>query len=303
MSVRIPLLVKRNSSAKPNLCLNKKPISKITKVLPDKKIEMETADKEIATEETPKKQHEETKPEQITKEACPVLPIEIVDGIEVVTTKIVIEKYDDKLDLIGGTEGTLEDKDVDSKNYISLTSDQKEDLLDKLETRRYKLRKILDDCKSSSERKKVQEQIDEIKELLAKVKCCDINDKTRKNLKHKEQLSAEFKTKHKKLELSVFQRIIDLTASKEEREPDISTTMWQKQREIGMKKSYRHAPKDKRDKFEEKMQLKPLPDRMKKDLKDRIKNNITKFGAHEYHQKIFAYGKYDPHNYNGLTVI
>ena len=104
------------------------------------------------------------------------------------------------------------------------------------------------------------------------------------------------------LAMTDFRKIIDLTAPKEEREPDISTEMiWRRSKEEVFKgKTYRTAPDEKQGKFREKMSLKPMPASIRDKISEHVDKNVNSFHIRTTNSAAMSYQKYDPFTYKGL---
>ena len=193
------------------------------------------------------------------------------------------------------------------EEYVSLTSEQKEELIDKLESKKHSIQKSHKKALSSGDSSNIKQLEQELKStsiLLAKVKECDAITKIDINIENSSKVEKEFKSKNKKLALSDFNKIIDLTAPKEEREPDISTEqIWNRSKTVIFKgKTYRPPPDDKHQRFINKMKLKPMPKQFRKDIKNRTDNNTEVINIRQNKQHMIQYRKYDPLNYNGLNT-
>lgn len=191
------------------------------------------------------------------------------------------------------------------EEYITLSPEQKEDLIDKLESKKHKLKKAYKHAISDGvDVTGLKEQLKEVGRLLSEVKECDAVDKVSKNKQDAERVSKDFKRKYKELAMSDFKKIIDLTAPKEERKPDISTEqIWHRSKDVIFKnKTYRPPPEDKLSKFNDKMKLKTMPKHIKKELQKRTDNNVKAINIHNNHQDKLKYRQYDPLSFNGLNI-
>ena len=201
----------------------------------------------------------------------------------------------------------LNEPEPEIKEYVTLSPEQKEDLIDKLETKKHKLKKQYKQAASQNDDKIVRHLKDQLKEvgrLLATVKECDAVDKAMKNKEDADKLSKDFKKKYKELAMSDFRKIIDLTAPKEDCKPDISTEqIWHRSKDVIFKnKTYRDAPSDKQEKFKNKMALKNMPKHLMKDLQQRTANNTNAIHVHTNHRDKLKYRQYDPLTFNGLNI-
>lgn len=192
---------------------------------------------------------------------------------------------------------TFTSGDADTK-VMSLTSAQKDDLIEKMETRKHKLKLSYREVRDPETKR----QFAEVCELLAKVKECDAIDKIQTNITNNAQLTQEFRRKFKQLAVTDFNRIIDLTGSKEGRKPDITTETWLKGRTVVFKdKVYRPPPEDKLEKFKQKMSLKPMPSDLKKKIDATIQGNLETAVVRSKPDALKC-EKYNPLDFKGLTI-
>ena len=190
----------------------------------------------------------------------------------------------------------LPDKSL--KDSISLSQEQKEELIEKLETKKFNLKKEYQESANATTKAEYRE----VSELLAKLKETDAVEKVQINILDIDKVSSQFRQTTKELAVTDFNRIIDLTGSKDGRKPDIATETWHRSKTVVFKdKVYRPAPEEKKEKFLSKMQLKPMPSELKKSLDKRIDGTLTVLKMHETDAKVKEYKKYDPFNYDGLT--
>lgn len=198
-----------------------------------------------------------------------------------------------------------EEPDPDEGEYMELKAEQKEELIYKLETRKHVLKKKYKKATLTGENTQtIKEQLKEVCRLLAVVKKCDAVDKIKTLEDDATSLKNEFKRKVRKLAITEFNKIIDLTAPKEDRKPDITTEqIWKRSKNVVFKnKTYRKAPDEKLDKFRKKMQLKPLKGHERKKMKARIEDTVTNIHIHQNHSDLLKYKQYDPVKYNGLNI-
>lgn len=198
---------------------------------------------------------------------------------------------------------TIQRQVEDNEDGIILDSEQQEALIDQLETRKFKLKSQFKVECSKEKKKELKKQYEETSRLLASVKECDAWDKVYKNKKKNEALNQELAKKFKKLAKDDFKKIIDLTAPKDERTPDISTELiWHKSKTVVFNgKTYREAAPEKRDKFQMKMKLKPMPKEFKEDMDRRMDSNCQALHIRSTKPDELKAKKYDPFNYNGLS--
>lgn len=182
-----------------------------------------------------------------------------------------------------------------SAEVIQLSDEQADDLIDKLETKRYELTKA---GKSDSA------DMTEVNRLLSEIKKTDASTKVVNNLSNKSLVESEFKKSKKEMLLRDFQKIIDLTAPKEEREPDVTTTIWKTQRELSKGRTYKSAEAERIENFQKKMKHKRMPEQLEQAIDNLITDNLTGIALREKNADHFKYKKYDPfkHEQNGLSA-
>ena len=193
----------------------------------------------------------------------------------------------------------LQKSDNKDDTYVSLSTDEKEHLIDNLETKKYELKKRYKEGDGT-----VKTQLKEICRLLGNVKQCDVDEKVDVNIKNKLAIETDFKKREEKLKLSLsdFRKIINLMAPKEDREPDITTEQWRSSKELFKGKTYRDATQEKKDKFTDKLKPKKMSDHIKRDMIKRVEGNIKNIHIHANKQDILKYQQYDPLNFNGLHI-
>ena len=181
---------------------------------------------------------------------------------------------------------------------MALTAEQKEALIEKMETKKHKIKVEYRETNNQE----LKRQYQEVCELLARIKECDAIDKMQTNIQDGQQLTSEFKRKFKQLAVTDFNRIIDLTGSKEGRKPDITTETWLKGRTVVFKdKVYRPPPEDKLEKFKSKMMLKPMPTDLKKTLDEKLSGNMEVANIRKNRPDLVKCKQYNPINFSGLN--
>ena len=176
-------------------------------------------------------------------------------------------------------------------NLKELSYAEKDDLIDKLETKKYECIKNNADAT-------------EIIKLLSTLKTHDVAQKIDLDRAHRSALEQNFRREKTVLKMSDFNRIVDLTAPKAERAPDITTTIWKQQKSSTQDRSYRKDyDGESVRKFRSKMLCKPMTPRMKQELKTRQEHNVVKFDVHANRKELTAVKQYDPLNYTGLTLL
>ena len=175
----------------------------------------------------------------------------------------------------------------------NLTAEEKEDLIDKLETKKYELK----------DRAVTDEELKEVVVLLSTLKQMDVSNKVDQNLTCRVKMDADFREKKTKLKLVEFNRIVDLTAPKAEREPDITTGLWRAQKSLlPSERAYRKdVDAERLRKFQKKMVRKQMTPDMVTELNGRQKDILTKYDIHN--KGLTGVGKYDARTYNGLSTF
>ena len=182
---------------------------------------------------------------------------------------------------------------------MALTAEQKEALIEKMETKKHKIKVEYRETNNQE----LKREYNEVCALLARVKECDAIDKMQVNISDGQQLTSEFKRKFKQLAVTDFNRIIDLTGSREGRKPDITTETWFKGRTVVFKdKVYRPPPDEKLEKFKQKMQLKPLPSDLRKTIDSNLNGNLEAANIRKNKPDLIKYKQYNPMEFSGLTT-
>jgi hypothetical protein len=172
----------------------------------------------------------------------------------------------------------------------SLSAEEKEDLMDKLETKKYEYK----------DRAPTDPELTEILTLLSTLKQTDVDEKVDANRSSRREMEADFRTKKHQLKLAEFNRIVDLTAPKAEREPDITTGLWRAQKTLAPSGYRSDVDADRLKKFQKKMQRKQMTPEMVSELNGRQKDILVKYEVHT--KGLTRTGKYDPQTYNGLSL-
>jgi hypothetical protein len=182
---------------------------------------------------------------------------------------------------------------------MALTAEQKEALIEKMETKKHKIKTEYRETNNQD----LKSQYKEVCALLARIKECDAIDKIHDNIEDGKQLTSDFKRKFKKLAVTDFNRIIDLTGSKEGRKPDISTETWLKGRTVVFKdKVYRPPPEEKLEKFKSKMTLKPMPTEFRNAMESNRNGNLEVAHVRTNKPELIKYKQYDPLSFSGLNI-
>lgn len=289
---KIPLLVKKGKS-KPKT----KPGSKIIK---KKTVASVVIKPKAAPAAEPVTITVEPKPEPVAKPTVTVKPKSAAEP------ESKTKSGADKIYVEDGLRIDIDDEpDPDEDEYMELAAEQKEELIYKLETRKHVLKKKYKKATLTGEdTRATKDQLKEVCRLLAVVKKCDAVDKIKTLEGDAANLKEEFKRKFRKLAVSDFKKIIDLTAPKEERKPDITTEqIWKRSKNVIFKnKTYRKATDEKVDKFNNKMKLKSVPKHIRKKMKARTEDTVKNIHIHRNHSDLLNYKQYDPVKYNGLNI-
>lgn len=174
-----------------------------------------------------------------------------------------------------------------------LSHDEKEDFIEKLESKKFELKDHDDQHPDKKE----------VLELLSTLKQIDVSNKVDTDKTLRNQLEENFRVEKKQLKLSEFNRIVDLTAPKNERTPDITTAIWkQHQKTKGQDTACRKdVDAEHLRKFQKKMQRKPMTKEMVSDLHGRQKDICVKYDTHKQ-GLTQTVGKYDAKTYTGLSL-
>ena len=174
-----------------------------------------------------------------------------------------------------------------------LTAEQKEDLIDKLETKKYEYK----------DRAATDTELQEVLNLLSTLKQTDVSIKVDQNLTCRVEMDADFRAKKTQLKLAEFNRIVDLTAPKGEREPDVTTGLWRAGKTASPSdRAYRKdVDAERLRKFQKKMLRKQMTPEMVTELNGRQKDILTKYDVHN--KGLTGVGKYNPQTYNGLSLF
>lgn len=188
---------------------------------------------------------------------------------------------------------------LDQLNVTSkeLSMEEKEDLLDKLETKKYEfLKRGLPET---------HPDVEEVQKLLSTLKTSDIRYKIGTTMANRQATDDDFRKVKAVLPLNDFNRMVDLTAPKAEREPDVTTALWQQQKRATLvDRAYRKDYNAENiRKFQKKLQCKPMTVQMTQELKARQDSNLGKFNIHANRPELVAVKQYDPATYTGLTLL
>jgi len=183
--------------------------------------------------------------------------------------------------------------EIRSTDVVRLSADEKEDLIDKLETKKYEFfKKGL----NSSNR-----EVQEILSLLSVLKKGTVENLLNTNLENRVALD---RTSRTVIPLSDFNRVVDLTAPKADREPDIPTSIWRGQKDSAKDRVYRKDyDSEGVRKFQKKMQCKPMTDQMRQELSGRRNDNLVKMDVHTNKKDLIAVKTYNPLTFTGLDTI
>ena len=203
------------------------------------------------------------------------------------------------------TSGTIRQTHSSSSLEKDMNEEEREEYLDKLETLKHKITKKLDRQANQAERSQLEKELREVKDLLSKLKKTDVDKRVENTTDKRTKIDKEFKKSKHALEMRDFRRIVDLTAPKEEREPDVNTTIWKQAKHVFKDSKYREMSDEQARKFEKRMQnlVKPMPKEMAREIRDRGKDNIKKISISKHHPELLKYKTYDPATFDGLALI
>ena len=212
----------------------------------------------------------------------------------------------EELDIDNGREEEINDEDY-KKIIKSIDPDMncdREELIDKLETYKYKQnKKIKRYRKQKKDTAKHVKQYNSICSLLANIKETDAKLKIAKDHKARIKIKKEFKKKFKKLKRGEFKKCIDLTAPKEEREPEVGVSLWKKSKDVTFKDNTYKKKKDKEKRriLNRITKKENMNDDMIKQIERSQDSNLQKVNITQNHRNLLAYQKYNPFNYRGIT--
>lgn len=177
----------------------------------------------------------------------------------------------------------------------------KEELIDKLETVKYELTKRISKCKTDDT---LLGQYKNVMDLLHNVKNEDLVRKVDKNVQDRTIIIQKFKKTTKKLTDHEFDRIIDLTAPKAQREPEPGLVLWKYSKDVKYKDAKYHRPsREKEKQFSKAHALKKMPSNIKQKLDDNYAGNLQSLGIRKYHGDLLQYQKYNPLDHRGLNYF
>ncbi len=182
---------------------------------------------------------------------------------------------------------------IDPKNKLS-----REQLIYQLETLRYKLRNKLE---ADPYNNTIIKYYNNVALIICDVKEKDIGNKVEINEQEKQKIIDSFKQKFKKMEEKQFARVVDLTAPKEERKPEVGFTIWDKSKKVIYKdKDYKKPTNMVSRKFNKFNIQKSMDDTMVKQLDERLEKNLHKYNIIEQYPQVLKYQTYNPMTYDGV---
>jgi hypothetical protein len=185
---------------------------------------------------------------------------------------------------------------VAADEYMALSKEQKENLIDQLENKLHTLKE------QSRRDPRVLPELEQVRTLLGRVKVCDVVDRVKYNQLDSEALRAEFRKRHQLLRTEDFNHIISLTAPKKDRKPDEHLALWTKGKALTKHLKYLPLPKDADQKLYKIKTLPPLPKELKQELSEKQKGNFGALGLHLYHPDQLKPKQYDLKTFSGLMT-
>ena len=198
-----------------------------------------------------------------------------------------------------------DDMDKDFKRLINsvdteISNNDAEELIDKLETYKYKQKRTLKKFKKKgADTAKIKKQMTIISKVLARVKKTQSELRIAKDKRGRKKIITQFKNKFKKLKKKDFIRKIDLTAPKKDRAPEPGVALWQKSKKVTYADNgYRHKKASEEKKIMRRIERKKSMDSdMLKQIQRKTDANFNKVNVMMNHRKLMGYQKYNPFNY------
>ena len=191
-------------------------------------------------------------------------------------------------------EKTLKGINIDKAKNV-------EDVIDKLEYVIYVLKKIIKKGKDVRKHKSV---LVNVQKMLGKIKKHEAEKGEEHWFKIKDEIERKFKKEKKKLSKKVFKKTIDLTAPKEDRDPEVGVTLWKHGKDVVFKdKKYTTLDSKSERKYDRRFKKFNKLKHMNSDEQDKLdrkkSQNFNKYNVIHHHNKLLAYQQYNPMNYNG----
>ena len=184
-------------------------------------------------------------------------------------------------------------KKLDPKGTLT-----REQLIYELETLRHKLQGKLEINTNDSN---ISMFYNNVVAILCDVKAKDIGKKVEVNESEKSQIIASFKKKFKKMEEKKFAGVVDLTAPKSERKPEVGVRIWRKSKDVTFKdNTYRKANNALTRKFRKYNVQKSMDDSLVNKLNNKLAHNLNKYNIVKNHPDKLGYKKYNPLTYTGV---
>lgn len=204
-----------------------------------------------------------------------------------------------------GTDDVEETDDKEDENIENIEkAPNREDLMDKLEARKYILQKKIKKLKKHGlDTSKYEGMLEKVQRLLSEVKKVDAKLKVIIKKNERKEIIKSFKKKYKKLKKDEFSKKIDLTAPKVDREPEVGVSLWKKSKDvIYADKTYKTLPdKKKKQVLTQITRKKIIEPEVLAQIERKVDSNFKKINVELNHSNLLAYKKYDPLNYKGLT--
>ena len=204
----------------------------------------------------------------------------------------------------GSGGGVKEHECVDLIARIDPTNDiSKEDMIEKLENQQYTLRKSIKRSKHKRENAdKLLHTLKITEKILSDLRRADLEEKANYNIAHKKSLRKEFKKTHVKLKRKDFDKIVDLTAPKKERKPEVGVKLWRTSKDVVFKDGkYTNLGKKKTDQFRAKLKPPVMADEWRNKIEDNQKDVYMKANVVFNRPDMLAYHRYNPLTYQGLS--
>lgn len=206
-------------------------------------------------------------------------------------------------DDINEKEDTVDDKEDENVENIE-KAPNREDLMDKLEIRKYGLeKKIKKSKKRGLDTTKYEARLAKAQRLLSEVKKVDAKLKAIKKTNERNEIIKSFKKKYKKLKDEEFVKKIDLTAPKKDREPEVGVALWKKSKDVVFADNkYKDLPdKKKKQVLTQITRKKTIEPELQDQIERKVNSNFQKINVELNHANLLAYKKYNPLNYQGIV--
>ena len=187
-------------------------------------------------------------------------------------------------------------KKLDPKGTLT-----KEQLIYELETLRHKLQGKLEVTDGMKVDPAISRFYNNVVVILCDVKAKDIGKKVEINETEKNKIIASFKKKFKKMEQNKFSRVVDLTAPKSERKPEIGVQIWKNSKDVVFNdNTYRKPTNARARKFKKFNVQKSMDESLVDNLNNKLLHNLNKYDIVKNHSEKLNYQKYNPFTYTGV---